>query len=97
VWSSANGAIALKIKVSPNAQKDMIAGVKNGELLVKINAVAEGGKANAALIAFMAKTFKIAKRYITIASGASARHKLLRLPDAPSLREKLEIYAKDKL
>jgi uncharacterized protein (TIGR00251 family) len=101
VWSSANGAIALKIKVSPNAQRDSIANVANDELIIKINAAPEKGRANAALIAFMAKTFKIAKRDIIIASGESARRKLLRMPDTPILRERLEAlsknYAKDKL
>ncbi|MDR0665748.1 MAG: DUF167 domain-containing protein [Helicobacteraceae bacterium] len=99
MFANVSGAIELKIKATPNAQKDMIVGVRNGELAVKINAAPENGKANAALIAFMAKTFKIAKGAIAIARGEAGRHKVLRLPDSPQTREKLEeianIYAKD--
>ncbi|MDR2153336.1 MAG: DUF167 domain-containing protein [Helicobacteraceae bacterium] len=93
------GAIALKTKITPNAQKDMIAGVQNGELAIKINAAPENGKANAALIAFMAKTLKIAKSDIAIVRGETSRRKVLRLPNSPQTRAKLEeianIYAKD--
>jgi uncharacterized protein (TIGR00251 family) len=99
MFVSEAGAIEIKIKATPNAQKDMIAGVQNGELAIKINAAPENGKANAALIAFLAKTLKIAKSDIVLKRGEAARRKVLRLPDTPPTRRRLaeiaDIYAKD--
>ncbi|MDR1451130.1 MAG: DUF167 domain-containing protein [Helicobacteraceae bacterium] len=99
MFASSNKTISLTIKAAPNAQKDAILSARNGELAIGISAAPENGKANAALIAFMAKTFKIAKSDIIIARGETTRRKILRLPDLPKVREKLEeiarIYAKD--
>ncbi|MDP6561361.1 MAG: DUF167 domain-containing protein [Candidatus Peribacteraceae bacterium] len=46
---------------------------------IDIAAVAEGGKANAELITYLSKEFSVGKDQIKIVSGATARHKLIRI------------------
>jgi uncharacterized protein (TIGR00251 family) len=81
--------LEIKVKVRPNAAKDMIVGAKEGEIIVKINAPPEDGKANKALIAFLAKFFGIAKSDIAIVKGETARRKRVVLPDSSEIKAKL--------
>jgi uncharacterized protein (TIGR00251 family) len=79
-----SGESFLQVKVIPNSSQNKIAGKfldeKNQEYLkVNITAVAEGGKANAALIKFLAKEFKISKSKIEIIRGETSRIKLLKI------------------
>ena len=67
----------IEVKVTPNAQKNEILRWEEERLIVKIQGVPEKGKVNANLIAFLAKTLKIAKSNIQILSGETARIKRL--------------------
>ena len=72
----------LAVKLTPNAAANRIQGVAQdeaGEIYLKIavTAVPEDGKANAALIAFLAKFLRIPKSAIHLQSGASQRRKIL--------------------
>lgn len=46
---------------------------------IDIAAAPEGGKANAALIKYLAKEFGVGKDHVSIVSGATARVKLVRI------------------
>lgn len=62
------------IKVSPNAKK--ISVKKDGDLLkVYTTAKAMDGKANASVIAILAKYFHVKKREIQITRGLKSRYK----------------------
>ena len=70
----------LKIKVIPKSSKTEIAGtMDDGTLRVRVAAVPEKGKANAELIAFLAKHYKISKSSVEIISGETSQHKQVRL------------------
>lgn len=71
----------LSVKVIPNAHKNQIVGWENGELKVRIAAIPEKGEANDELIAFLAKHFKIRKSSIQLISGATSRHKRLKIDE----------------
>lgn len=71
------------IKVVPNASQNKIVGWENGVLKIRINAVAEKGKANQAVISFLAKTWKIPKSSLSIYSGETHRNKILLIRDLP--------------
>ena len=43
------------MKATPKAARDEVVGVRNGALMVKVTAVPEKGKANAAVVALLAK------------------------------------------
>jgi uncharacterized protein (TIGR00251 family) len=72
--------VLLDMKAFPGSSVTEIKGERGGRLLVRIAAVAEDGKANAALIAFLAKKLHIAKKSITFVSGEKSRLKTLHLP-----------------
>ncbi len=77
----------IALKVSPGAKKSEIIGWVDDYPLVgrvlklRIAAPASDGKANKALIAFMASSLGIARSQIRLAQGSSSRIKLLELPD----------------
>jgi uncharacterized protein (TIGR00251 family) len=77
---SADGSLRCAIKVIPGASKTIIQGIRGEELVVKVAAAPEKGKANAELIAFFAKSAACPKSSIRLLSGEHAPHKVLELP-----------------
>ncbi len=61
-------------------------------LCIRVATVAEDGKANKALIAFLAKRLKCPKSSIRLISGETSRKKILRVDGDPKvIIEKLKI------
>lgn len=75
-----NGSLVLKMKAFPKSERNEIVGVRNGELVLRIQAPALKGQANKELVKFLAKTLAVARSDIKILSGETSRHKLLSLP-----------------
>ncbi|OIO48280.1 MAG: YggU family protein [Parcubacteria group bacterium CG_4_9_14_0_2_um_filter_41_8] len=71
----------ISVKVTPRAKENRILGFKDDVLRVKITAPPVAGKANIALIKFLAKEFGIAKSDIHIIRGELSREKVLQIPD----------------
>lgn len=67
----------IDIVVQPKSSRDEIAGIHGDRLKIKLTAPPVDGKANAALIAFLAKKLGIAKSRITIVRGETGRKKTL--------------------
>lgn len=72
------------VKVTPKASAQRIVGfcpLEDGKVALKVmlTVVPEGGKANAALVALLAKTWHIAKSKISLVSGGTSRLKVLRI------------------
>jgi uncharacterized protein len=88
--------IVLLIKISPKAAKNAIAGWENEELKVRVHAVPEKGKANDALIIFLAKTLGISLSQLTLVSGEKSRHKkvLVRGITKTALQEKIALLTR---
>lgn len=63
------------MKVIPNASQDRIEGWKDGMLRIRLRAVPEKGKANEALVSFLAVALNLSKASIRIISGHAARIK----------------------
>ncbi len=84
------GGISVAVRLTPKAAKNRIGEVRasaDGKeaLRVSVTAPPESGKANAALIALLAKEWKMAKSGITIKSGARGRNKTLFLAGDPGV------------
>ena len=71
----------LSVRVIPNASRDEIVGELDGVLKIKLQAVAEGGRANRALCDLLAREFNCRPRDIRITSGEKSRLKTVQLPD----------------
>jgi len=74
----------ISLHVIPKASKNEIVGwVDDGKggkaLKVKVTATPEDGKANAAIIKFLAKTWGIPASSLEIVSGHTNRHKRLKI------------------
>jgi uncharacterized protein (TIGR00251 family) len=69
--------VVVDVVVAPRASKCAIAGVHGGRLKVMLDASPVDGKANEALVAFLAKSFGRPKRDVTIVRGEKGRQKTL--------------------
>ncbi|MGD0077949.1 MAG: DUF167 domain-containing protein [Sedimentisphaerales bacterium] len=74
-----DNAIIFSVKVVPRSSKTAIAGLLGGMLKVKIAAPPEKGKANLALIDFLADTLGVKKNTIKITSGLSSQIKTIQI------------------
>ncbi len=65
------------VRVTPNASQDKLVFQEADVLHVRIRASAHDGKANEALIALLAKHFRVAKSCVRISRGAHQKYKIL--------------------
>ncbi len=71
--------LTFAVKVVPRAKRDEIVGVEGEALKVRLNAPPVEGKANEALIKFLAARLGVKRADIEILRGETARHKLVRV------------------
>jgi uncharacterized protein (TIGR00251 family) len=71
--------LVLNIRVQPRAANDAFAELIGEQIKLRITAPPVDGKANRHLIAFLAKTFKVAKTDISIVSGENGRNKRVKI------------------
>lgn len=74
----------LTLHIQPGAKKTEIAGLHGDALKIRLAAPPVDGKANAALIDFVAKTLGLPKAAVTLKSGQTSRRKVLEVCDAPA-------------
>jgi uncharacterized protein (TIGR00251 family) len=82
------GGIRLRLKVTPKAKRTAIGGIMADAdgapvLKVAVTAAPEDGKANAAVIALLAREWGVAKTAISVVSGATDRRKLVEIRGQP--------------
>jgi len=68
-------ALTLELHVQPGASRSEFAGRHGERIKVRLAARAVDGKANEALIEFLAAHFKVGKRNVRIVSGLKSRQK----------------------
>ena len=78
------GGATLRVRVSPRASRDELAGERNGALVVRLTAPPVEGKANAALVRFLARQLGVAPSAVSVTHGAKAREKVLLVAGARS-------------
>ena len=76
--------LRLHILLQPKASKDQILGLHGDELKISITAPPIDGQANAYLVKFLSKLFKVPKCTIILEKGELNRHKQVWIP-APKL------------
>jgi len=84
-------ALLLFCHLQPQASRDEFAGQHGERLKIRIQAPPVDGKANARLIAFLAKRFGVVKGAVSIESGASGRQKTVRIEHPALLPPELSI------
>jgi hypothetical protein len=75
--------LLLEVRVQPRASRSEIAGLHGGRLRIRLQAPPVDGKANAALIEFLAAAFGVPRARVIIEHGLASRDKRVRIRDAP--------------
>jgi uncharacterized protein (TIGR00251 family) len=89
--------VALAVRVTPRATKNEIIEVMNdGTIKVHLTASPVDGKANEALLKFMAGILEIPKSRLEVVAGAGGRDKIISVidMDADTLQKKVAKYIK---
>ncbi len=87
-WRALTDGVELRLRVTPGARRTSIDGVESraGEpvLRVRVTAPPDKGRANAAVVALLAKTLRVPKSAIAISAGQNARDKRVRVLGDPA-------------
>jgi uncharacterized protein len=76
VWYSRNGEIiTLALHVQPGAKRSEIAGLHGDALKIRLAAPPIEGRANEALLSFLAECFRVPQRNVELKQGGQSRHK----------------------
>ncbi len=83
-WRCRDDGLELAVRVTPRAAREGIEGVRTDAagqawLMVRVMAPAESGRANAAVVALLARVLGVAKSRIRLVRGAAARTKWMRI------------------
>lgn len=98
-------AVTFHVRLTPGASRDEIVAWQSDaadrlHLAVRVRSVPEKGKANAALLALLAKRLAIPKRDIDVIRGATSRLKTVRIVAEGSLKAglvaQLEAFADER-
>jgi uncharacterized protein YggU (UPF0235/DUF167 family) len=87
--------VTLSLRVTPNAVTDRFEGVEQRDdgsavLRLRVAAVADRGRANAAVMALIAKSVGVPKSAVRLLAGETARLKLVAIDgDGPALAARL--------
>jgi len=85
-----DGRITLTLHIQPGAKKTEFAGQHGDALKIRLAAPPVDGKANEALVKFIAETLGIARSEVSIKSGHTSRRKVVEI-DNPT---RLDVIAK---
>jgi uncharacterized protein len=69
----------LQFHIVPNAKQNQVIDAHGGAIKIRLRAAALEGKANVALISFLAEELKIPRRAIVLERGQKSRDKLIRI------------------
>ena len=76
---AADGRITLTLHIQPGAKTTEFAGLHGDALKIRLAAPPVDGKANEALIKFVAETLKLPKSAVILKSGQTSRRKVLKV------------------
>ena len=72
----------IQVKVTPRSRESSLTQMPDGTWVAKLKSPPVDGKANAELVALVAKQFGCSKAAVSIKSGAAGRTKLVRVDAA---------------
>lgn len=70
---------SLSVRLHPGAKRNAVTGLHDGALKIALNAPPVDGKANDALIAFLAEKLSMPRAKIALVAGMTSRSKTLRI------------------
>jgi hypothetical protein len=87
-WRYSSQGISIALRVTPRGGRDGIDGVETladgrAVLKVRVRAIADGGEANRAVLALLAKSLGVPKAAVRVLSGATSRLKQVAVDGDP--------------
>lgn len=79
VFHASRDGITFSVKIIPRAKRDEIVGIENDTVKIRLNAPPVEGRANEALVRFLAGVLGLARAQVEIVRGETARHKVIRV------------------
>ena len=85
-WRFSTTGIGIALRVTPRGGRDGIEQLSDGRsvLKVRVRAVADGGEANRAVLALLAKSLGVPKASVKLLSGATSRLKQIAVDGDPA-------------
>jgi uncharacterized protein (TIGR00251 family) len=77
-----DGRLTLTLHIQPGAKKTEFAGLHGDALKIRLAAPPVDGKANEALIKFIAETLRLPKSAVNLKNGQNSRRKVLEITGA---------------
>lgn len=93
VSETANGDAVLAVHVQPGARRTEVVGRHGDALKVRVQAPADRGKANAAVVTLLAATFGVPDSAVVLVRGTSSRAKRFRLVGVPAAAARARLVA----
>jgi uncharacterized protein len=84
-----DGSITLELHCQPGAKRTEVVGIHGSALKIRLAAPPVEGRANEALIAFLATSFNVPRRNVALVRGKTGRAKTVRIM-SPTARPDLE-------
>lgn len=85
--------LILECHLQPKASSDAFAGLHGERLKIRLTAPPVDGKANAQLLAFLARAFAVGKSQVSLESGQQSRMKRVRIKEPQQLPAELQLTA----
>jgi len=98
-WRISTTGVSIALRVTPRGGRDGVDGVDQlsdgrSVLKVRVRAIADGGEANRAVLALLAKSLRVPKASVSLLSGATSRLKQVAIAGDPArLTEALRALA----
>jgi uncharacterized protein (TIGR00251 family) len=88
-WRSSPDGISIALRVTPRGGRDGIDGIEQlsdgrSVLKVRVRAIADGGEANRAVLALLAKSLGVPRASVSLLSGATSRLKQVAIAGDPA-------------
>jgi hypothetical protein len=77
--TEANGRVRFSVHVQPRASSTEVVGMHGDALKVRVAAPPADGAANAALVEFFSKLFRVPRRDVRIVAGETSRSKIVEI------------------
>lgn len=105
-WRRSADGLSIALRVTPRGGRDGIDGIEQlsdgrAVLKVRVRAIADGGEANRAVLALLAKSLGVPKASVSLLSGATSRLKQVAVAGDPArlaqaLRELAPVKSTDE-
>lgn len=105
-WRISTTGLSIALRVTPRGGRDSVDGIEQlsdgrNVLKVRVRAIADGGEANRAVLALLAKSLGVPKASVSLLSGATSRLKQVAVAGDPvklaqALRELAPVKSTDE-